>query len=81
MVPPDNPLGSLDNVLDNQIFDTTSDDSHPTNVEIYLNDKEDDGDTMIIPQTPSEKIRTRIDNTKCPSSLLNEIVEDKFGKG
>nr|GEW55290.1 hypothetical protein [Tanacetum cinerariifolium] len=81
MVPPDNPLGSLDNVLDNQIFNTTSDDSHPTNVEMYLNDKEDDGDTMIIPQTPSEEIRTRIDNTKCPSSLLNEIVEDKFRKG
>ncbi|GJW60598.1 hypothetical protein Tco_0109933 [Tanacetum coccineum] len=43
MVPRNNPLGSPDNVLDNQIFDTPSDDSHPSNVEMYLNDEEDDG--------------------------------------
>ncbi|GKA36661.1 hypothetical protein Tco_0723226, partial [Tanacetum coccineum] len=65
MVPLDNPLGCPDNVLDNQIFNTPSDDSHPSNVEMYLNDEEDDGDNMIIPQTTSEEIRTRIDNTKC----------------
>ncbi|GJV77364.1 zinc knuckle CX2CX4HX4C containing protein [Tanacetum coccineum] len=62
MVLLDNLLGYPDNVLDNQIFDTASDDSHPSNVEIYLNDEEDDGDNMIIPQTPSEEIRTRIDD-------------------
>ncbi|GKA39211.1 zinc knuckle CX2CX4HX4C containing protein [Tanacetum coccineum] len=62
MVLPDNLLGYPNNVLDNQIFDTASDDSHPSNVEIYLNDEEDDGDNMIIPQTPSEEIRTRIDD-------------------
>ncbi|GJX14318.1 hypothetical protein Tco_0206076 [Tanacetum coccineum] len=78
MVPPDNPLGSPDNVLDNQIFDAASDDSHPSNVEMYLNDEENDGDNMIIPQTPSKEIRTRYDNTKCPPSLLNEIGEDEI---
>ncbi|GKC19147.1 hypothetical protein Tco_1021297, partial [Tanacetum coccineum] len=45
---------------------------------MYLNDEEDDGDNMIIPQTPSKEIRTRIDNNKCPPSLLNEIGEDEI---
>nr|GEX86578.1 hypothetical protein [Tanacetum cinerariifolium] len=76
MVLLDNPLGSPDNVLDKQIFDTVSDDSHQSNTEIYLNDEEDDGDNMIIPQTPSEKIRTRIDNIKCPPSFLKKIGVD-----
>nr|GEV67332.1 hypothetical protein [Tanacetum cinerariifolium] len=80
MMPPDNPLGSLNNVLDNQIFNTASEGSHPSNMDMYLNDKEDDGDNMIISPTPSEEIRTRIDNTKCPPSLLNEIGEDKIWK-
>nr|GEV01264.1 hypothetical protein [Tanacetum cinerariifolium] len=80
MMPSDNPLGSPDNVLDNQIFDTVSDDSHPLNVEMYLNDEEDDGDNMIIPQTPSEEIRTRIDNTKCPPSRLDKIKGDEIWK-
>nr|GEV68621.1 retrotransposon protein [Tanacetum cinerariifolium] len=75
---PGNLLGPPDNVLANQIFDTASDDSHPSNVEMYLSDYEDDDDNMIIPQTPSEEIRTRIDNTKCPPSLLNKSREDKI---
>ncbi|GJR59769.1 hypothetical protein Tco_1501931 [Tanacetum coccineum] len=78
IVPPSNPLGTPDNVLDNRIIDTASNDSHPSNAEMYLNDEEDDGDTMIIPRTPSEEIRTRIDNTKCHPSLLNEIGEDEI---
>ncbi|GJV35331.1 hypothetical protein Tco_1407808 [Tanacetum coccineum] len=78
MVLPDNQMGSPYNVLDNQIFETSSNDSHPSNVEMYLNDEEDDGDNMVIPQTPSEEIRTMIDNTKCPPSLLKEIGEDKI---
>ncbi|GKA58835.1 hypothetical protein Tco_0758148 [Tanacetum coccineum] len=65
MVLPDNPMGSLDNVLDNQIFETSSNDSHLSNVEMYLNDEEDDGDSMVIPKTPSEKTRIRIDNNSC----------------
>ncbi|GJU09881.1 hypothetical protein Tco_1132277 [Tanacetum coccineum] len=64
MVPPDILLGSLDNVLDNKIFDTASNDSHPSNVEMYLNDEKYDGDNMIIRQTPNEETRTGIDNTR-----------------
>nr|GEX38331.1 hypothetical protein [Tanacetum cinerariifolium] len=78
MVPLDNPLGSLNNVLDNQILDIASDDLNPSNVEMYLNDEEDNGDDMIIPQTPSEEIRTRIDDTKYPPSLLKETKEDEI---
>ncbi|GKA19063.1 hypothetical protein Tco_0698978 [Tanacetum coccineum] len=78
MVLLDNPLGSPDNVLNNQIFDTLSNDSLTSNVEMYFNDEEDNGDDMIIPQTPNEEIRTRIDNTKCPPSLLKETEEDEI---
>ncbi|GJS52593.1 retrovirus-related pol polyprotein from transposon TNT 1-94 [Tanacetum coccineum] len=75
---PDNPMSSPDNVLDNQIFDTLSTDSHPSNVEMYVIDEEDDGDNMIIPQTLSEEIKTRIDNTRYPPPLLKEIGEDEI---
>nr|GEY34884.1 hypothetical protein [Tanacetum cinerariifolium] len=78
MVYLDNPLRSSDNVLNNQIFDTTSDDSYQSNVEMYLNDEEDDGDNLIIPQTLSKEIMTRIDNTKCPPSFIKEIGEDEI---
>ncbi|GJV68398.1 hypothetical protein Tco_1483907 [Tanacetum coccineum] len=78
MVLLDNPMGSLDNVLDNQIFDTSSNDSYPSNEEIYFNEEEDDCDNMIISQTLSEEIRTKIDNTRCPPSLLKEIGEDEI---
>ncbi|GKA79354.1 hypothetical protein Tco_0785950 [Tanacetum coccineum] len=78
MVLSENPMGSLDNVLDNQIFKTSSNDSHGSSVEMYLNDEEDDGDSIVIPQTPSEETRTRIDNTRCPHPLLKEIGEDKI---
>nr|GEV56267.1 hypothetical protein [Tanacetum cinerariifolium] len=37
-----------------------------TNVERYLNDEDDDADSIDIPQTPSEEIKTRIDDTRCP---------------
>ncbi|GJQ93341.1 hypothetical protein Tco_0004480 [Tanacetum coccineum] len=78
MVLPDNPMGSPDNVLDNQIFETSSNDSHLSNVEMYLNDEEDDGDSIVILQTPSEEIKTRINNTRCLPLLLKETGEDKI---
>nr|GEW64812.1 retrotransposon protein [Tanacetum cinerariifolium] len=52
MVLPDNPLGSPDNVLNNQIFDTLRNDSFSSNVEMSFNDEEDNGVDMIIPQSP-----------------------------
>nr|GFB27316.1 hypothetical protein [Tanacetum cinerariifolium] len=77
MVLPDNPIGYPDNVLDNQIFETSNNESYPSNVEMYLNDKGDASDSMVIPQTPSEEIRTRIDNTRS-LPFLKEIGEDKI---
>ncbi|GJU80901.1 hypothetical protein Tco_1283266 [Tanacetum coccineum] len=59
----DNPIGSLKNVLNNQIFEISSDDSHALSIEMYLLNEEDDGDNVVIPQTPNEEIRTSIDNT------------------
>nr|GEW26459.1 hypothetical protein [Tanacetum cinerariifolium] len=64
MVLYDNPMGSLNNVIDNQIFNISSDESYASSVKMYLNDEEDDGDSMAIPQTLSEEIRTKIDNTR-----------------
>ncbi|GJX95762.1 hypothetical protein Tco_0351560 [Tanacetum coccineum] len=78
MVLLNSPTGSSDNVLDNQIFDTSSNESHPSNVDLYLNDEEDDDDNIIIPQTPSEEIMTRIDDTRCPLPLLKKNREDKI---
>ncbi|GJR46765.1 hypothetical protein Tco_1314868 [Tanacetum coccineum] len=51
---------------------------HP--IEQVIEEEGDDDDNMIIPQTPSEEIRTRIDNTKFPPSLLKEIEEDEIWK-
>ncbi|GJT70004.1 hypothetical protein Tco_1029290 [Tanacetum coccineum] len=39
---------------------------------------EDDDDSMVVPQTPSEKIRTRIDNTRVTPPLIRGIREDKI---
>nr|GEU29842.1 hypothetical protein [Tanacetum cinerariifolium] len=48
------------------------------NVELYFNNEEDDGDNVVIPQTQSEEMRTRIYNTGIPSSLIRRIEEDKI---
>ncbi|GJU27073.1 hypothetical protein Tco_1165694 [Tanacetum coccineum] len=36
------------------------------------------GDSMVVPQTPSEEIRTRIDNTRVPPLLIRGIRENKI---
>nr|GEW35890.1 ribonuclease H-like domain-containing protein [Tanacetum cinerariifolium] len=78
MALPNNPIGSLKNMLNNQIFKISSDDSHASSVEMYLLDEEDDCDSLVIPQTPNEEIRTRIDNTRCPFPLLKEALENQL---
>ncbi|GJZ01687.1 hypothetical protein Tco_0519648 [Tanacetum coccineum] len=75
MVLPDNQIGSPNSVLVSKMFDNSSNDSHE---ELYLNDEEDDSDSMVVPQTPSEEIRTRIDNTRVPPPLIRGIGEDKI---
>nr|GEU35974.1 UBN2 domain-containing protein [Tanacetum cinerariifolium] len=41
-----------------------SNDSHPYNVEMYINDEEDDGVNMIIPQTPNHRLETSGERSK-----------------
>ncbi|GKB92574.1 hypothetical protein Tco_0964846 [Tanacetum coccineum] len=55
----------------------TCNDSH-SNEELYLNDKEDDSDSMVIPQTLSEEIRTRINNARVPPPLTRGIRDNKI---
>nr|GEU90937.1 retrovirus-related Pol polyprotein from transposon TNT 1-94 [Tanacetum cinerariifolium] len=43
---------------------------------MYLLDEEDDGDSIVIPQTLSEEIRNRLDNSRCPPPLLQEVGQD-----
>nr|GEX30968.1 hypothetical protein [Tanacetum cinerariifolium] len=75
MVLSHNQIGSPNSVLDCKMLDNSSNDSHE---ESYLNDEEDDNDSMVVPQTPSEEIRTRIDNTRIPPPLIRGIEEDKI---
>nr|GEX98462.1 hypothetical protein [Tanacetum cinerariifolium]GEX98473.1 hypothetical protein [Tanacetum cinerariifolium] len=70
MVLLENPNGSSDNVLDNQIIEISIDNSHASSMEMYLLDEEDDGDNVVVPQIPSEEIRNKINNTRCPPPLL-----------
>ncbi|GJZ65105.1 hypothetical protein Tco_0621801 [Tanacetum coccineum] len=41
-------------------------------------DDEDNGDHVVVPQTPNEEMRTRIYNTGIPPSLVRGIEEDKI---
>ncbi|GJY79951.1 hypothetical protein Tco_0492702 [Tanacetum coccineum] len=75
MVLLDNQIGCPNNVLDRKMLENSSNDSHE---ELYLNDEEDEGDSMVIPQTLSEEIRTRNDNTLVPTPLIRGIGEDKI---
>ncbi|GJZ46374.1 hypothetical protein Tco_0593970, partial [Tanacetum coccineum] len=47
-------------------------------MEMYLLDDEDDSDSMVVPQTPGEEIRTRVDIIRFPPPLLREVVEDQI---
>ncbi|GJS55625.1 hypothetical protein Tco_0628987 [Tanacetum coccineum] len=71
----DNQSGSPNSVLDSKMLENSRNDSHE---ELYLNDEEDDGDSIVVPQTPSEEIRTKIDNTRVPPPLIRGIGEDKI---
>ncbi|GJZ95837.1 retrovirus-related pol polyprotein from transposon TNT 1-94 [Tanacetum coccineum] len=48
MVLPDNQIGSPNSVLDEKMFENSSNDSD-FNVELYLNDEKDNGDNVVIP--------------------------------
>nr|GEU55783.1 hypothetical protein [Tanacetum cinerariifolium] len=75
MVLPDNQSGTPNSVLDSKMLENSSNDSHEL---LYLNDKEDDGDSMVVPQNSSEEIRTKVDNIRVPSPLIRGVKEDKI---
>ncbi|GKC51473.1 hypothetical protein Tco_1074218 [Tanacetum coccineum] len=79
MVLPDNQEDSPRSVLDNEMFEISSNksgfeaDEHP-------NDEENNNDITAIPQAPSEATITRIYNTRIPPSLMREDkIWDKIG--
>nr|GEV07948.1 hypothetical protein [Tanacetum cinerariifolium] len=53
MVLLNNQISSPNSVLDSKMLDSSSNDSHE---ELYLNDEEDDGDSMIVLQTPNKEV-------------------------
>ncbi|GJQ99200.1 hypothetical protein Tco_0522185 [Tanacetum coccineum] len=77
MVLPDNQVSSLRSVLDDKVLKDSSSDSD-FNADLYLNNEEDNVNDVVIPQTPSEEVRTRIYNTGIPPSLIRGIGEDKI---
>ncbi|GJY72075.1 hypothetical protein Tco_0475778 [Tanacetum coccineum] len=77
MVLPDNQGISPKIVLDDKAFEDASNNSD-FDIDLYLNDEEDNGDNMVVPQTPKEEVRTRIYNTRIPPSLVRGIMEDKI---
>ncbi|GJT82850.1 hypothetical protein Tco_1057192 [Tanacetum coccineum] len=62
MVLPDNQGSSPKSVFDDKAFEDSSNESD-FDVNLYLNDEEDN---VVVPQTPSEEVRTRIYNTRIP---------------
>ncbi|GJS40948.1 hypothetical protein Tco_0565991 [Tanacetum coccineum] len=63
MVLSDNQCSSPKSVLDDKAFEDSSNDSN-LDVYLYLNDEEDNGDNVVVPQTPSGEVRNRIYNTR-----------------
>ncbi|GJV06357.1 hypothetical protein Tco_1344013 [Tanacetum coccineum] len=77
VVLPNNQIGSPNNVLDDKMFENSSNDSD-FNMELYLNDEEDNNDNVVVPQTPSEEMRTWIYNIRILPSLIRGTREDKI---
>nr|GEW16079.1 hypothetical protein [Tanacetum cinerariifolium] len=68
MVLSDNQISSLKSVLDDKAFEDSSNESD-FGVDLYLNDEEDNGDNIILPQTPSEE------KNKYMFSSINEAIK------
>ncbi|GJV09861.1 hypothetical protein Tco_1351402 [Tanacetum coccineum] len=73
----DNQGSSPKSVLDDKALEDSSNDTN-FNVDLYLNNEEDNGDDVVVPQTLSEKVRTRIYNIRIPPYLIRGIGEDRI---
>ncbi|GJY39376.1 hypothetical protein Tco_0425740 [Tanacetum coccineum] len=69
MVLSDNQIGSPDSVLDDKMFENSSNDSD-FNVELYLNDEEHNDDNVVVPQT----LNLREENRYMFSSINDAII-------
>ncbi|GKD68622.1 hypothetical protein Tco_1322712, partial [Tanacetum coccineum] len=80
MVLLDNQVGSPNSVLDNEMFDISSDE-FDIDVIALSNDEEVNSDNVVIRQSPNEEVITRIYNTRIPPpSLIREVgIWDKIG--
>ncbi|GJY17882.1 hypothetical protein Tco_0389373 [Tanacetum coccineum] len=77
MVLPNNQVSSPNIVLDGKDFENSSNDSD-FDADLYLNNEENNGDNVVVPQTPSEEMRTMIYNTGIPPPLIRGIGKDKI---
>ncbi|GJV64176.1 hypothetical protein Tco_1475004 [Tanacetum coccineum] len=66
MVLPVNQVGSPNSVLDNEIFDNSSNEFDLDEITLP-GDEEVNSDNVVIPQSPNEDVITRVYNTKIPS--------------
>ncbi|GJR25057.1 hypothetical protein Tco_0973584 [Tanacetum coccineum] len=71
MVLLDNQVGSPNSVLDNEMFDISSDE-FDIDVIALSNDEEVNSDNVVIAQSPNEKVITRIYKTGIPPFLIRE---------
>ncbi|GKB22873.1 retrotransposon protein [Tanacetum coccineum] len=75
-------VSSPKSVLDDKVLEDSSSDSE-FDVDLYLNNEEDNVNDVVILQTPSKEVRTRIYNTGIPPYLIRGIWEvriwDKIG--
>ncbi|GKC45631.1 hypothetical protein Tco_1063353 [Tanacetum coccineum] len=74
MVLSDNQIGCPNNVLDRKMLENSSNDSRE---ELYLNDEEDDGDSMVVPQTPKiiNSIKDLREENRDIFSTINEAIK------
>ncbi|GKB26482.1 hypothetical protein Tco_0865883 [Tanacetum coccineum] len=73
----DNQVSSLKSVLDDKVLEDSSSESD-FDADLYLNNEEDNVNDVVIPQTPSEEVRTRICNTENHLSLIRGTSEDRI---
>ncbi|GKA79960.1 hypothetical protein Tco_0786556 [Tanacetum coccineum] len=79
MVLSNNQVSSPNSMLNNEMFDISSNESD-LDVITHPNDEEVNNDNVVIPQSPNEEVITRIYNTRIPPFQIREVrMWDKIG--
>nr|GEV72094.1 hypothetical protein [Tanacetum cinerariifolium] len=71
MVLPKNQDNSPRSVLENEMFEISSNESG-FDTDDHPNDEEANNENVAVPQAPNEEMITRINNTEIPPSLIRE---------